>query len=236
MVDRFYGYQYDTSPRKLSQEQTPYRNRYSQRNGIDASINIQTNDANNLKNSRNRSSHFNNSDVDSIVNKKSSAGVKNSSASRKNFHANYEGIEKQKNQNNIQSNIRNNAKKNNNIKSKLKMVMFLIAGFSMLFAISYQNSLISESFNKKEQYKKEMEALNKTNQQIEVSIENSLNLNNIEQAAKDKLGMQKLDNNQKIYVSLPKQDYVAPATEQIVMEEEIGFFEKLIKGFTRTIK
>lgn len=240
MVDRFYGYQYDTSPRKLSQEQTPYRNRYSQRNGMDASINNQTNDASNLKNSRNRSSYLNNSDVNYIMNKKSSAGLKKGYSSRKNCRANYGDIEQQKNQNKAQSNIRNSvrntANRNNNIKSKLKMVMFLIAGFSMLFAISYQNSLISESFNKKEQYKEEMEALNKTNQQIEVSIENSLNLNNIEQAAKDKLGMQKLENNQKIYVSLPKQDYVAPATEQIVMEEEMGFFEKLIKGFTKTIK
>ena len=28
MVDRFYGYQYDTNPRKLSPEHIPYRNRY----------------------------------------------------------------------------------------------------------------------------------------------------------------------------------------------------------------
>ena len=42
-----------------------------------------------------------------------------------------------------------------------------------------------------------MEALSKTNQQLAVSIENSLNLNNIEQVAKEKIGMQKLNNNQK---------------------------------------
>jgi len=128
-----------------------------------------------------------------------------------------------------------NSSNNSNIKIKLKLVMYLITGFSILFAISYQNSLINESFNKKEQYKKEMEALSKTNQQMEVSIENNLNLNNIEQAAKDKLGMKKLDNNQKIYVSLPKQDYVAPAAEQVIIEEEMGFFEKLVKGFSRKI-
>lgn len=122
------------------------------------------------------------------------------------------------------------------IKNKLKIVMFLIAGFSVLFAISYQNSLISESFNKKEQLKKEMEALSKTNQQLEVSIENNLNLNNIEQSAKEKIGMQKLGNNQKIYVNLPKQDYVAPAAEQIIIEENMNFFQKLIKGFTQSIK
>ena len=114
--------------------------------------------------------------------------------------------------------------------------MFLITGFSVLFAISYQNSLINESFNKKEQYKREMEALSKTNQQLAVSIENSLNLNNIEQVAKEKIGMQKLNNNQKIYVSLPKVDYVAPAAEQIIIEEDGGFFSKIVKGFTKSIK
>ena len=113
----------------------------------------------------------------------------------------------------------------------MKIVLFLFAGFSVLFAISYQNSLISESFNKKEQYKKEMEALSKTNQQIEVGIENNLNLNNIEQEAKEKIGMQKLSNNQKIYVNLPKQDYVAPASEQIIMEENTNFFQKVINWF-----
>ena len=118
-----------------------------------------------------------------------------------------------------------------NVKTRLKIVLFLLAGFSVLFAISYQNSLISESFNKKEQYKKEMEALSKTNQQIEVSIENNLNLNTIEQEAKEKIGMQKLSNGQKIYVSLPKQDYVAPASEQIVMEENTNFLQKLVNLF-----
>ena len=118
-----------------------------------------------------------------------------------------------------------------NVKARLKIVMFLVAGFSVLFAISYQNSLISESFNRKEQYRKEMEALSKTNQQIEVSIENNLNLNTIEQTAKEQIGMQKLNNNQKIYVNLPKQDYVAPASEQVVIEENQNFFQKLFSKF-----
>jgi len=239
MVDRFYGYQYDTNPRKLSQDQTPYRNRYSQRNDSEASRNNQENGASNLRKSGNRSSYSRNSDIDSTTRRKSSTDLRKSYVSRNNYGANYENTVQHKYENNVQSNaqtnIRNTVKNKNNVKAKLKMVMFLIAGFSVLFAISYQNSLISESFNKKEQYKKEMEALSKTNQQIEVSIENSLNLNNIEQAAKDKLGMKKLDNNQKIYVSLPKQDYVAPAAEQIIIEEEMGFFEKLVKGFTKSI-
>lgn len=207
MVDRFYGYQYDTNPRKLTQQQTPYRNRYSQKSSseIDKNYSVDEN--------------------------------KKSNTSEEVYKRMLQKQRKQQEENEkLQKTIKNNRNKaKNSVKPKLKLVMLLLAGFSVLFAISYQNSLISESFNKKEQYKKEMEALSKTNQQIEVGIENSLNLNNIEQAAKEKIGMQKLNNNQKIYVSLPKEDYVAPATEQVIIEEEMGFFEKLLKGFTNSI-
>ena len=224
MVDRFYGYQYDTSPRKLSQQQTPYRNRYSQKveSGKNNDFLDYQKNNNKIKESSNSSSKHK-----AKEHSKTSEEVYNRMLQRQRLE------EKERIQNNEHARINKDKK---TLKPRLKMIMMLITGFSVLFAISYQNSLISESFNKKEQYKKEMEALSKTNQQIEVNIENSLNMNNIEQAAKDRLGMQKLNNNQKIYVSLPKQDYVAPATEQIIIEEEMGFFEKLVKGFTNSIK
>lgn len=211
MADRFYGYQYDTNPRKLNTEYTPYRKRYPQENEP-----VKTTNKNRPKTNKQVTSK--NSKVNNNV---------QASKQRKNRER-MEAVREQ-------ANVQNEKKTKANVKAKLKIVMFLMAGFSILFAISYQNSLISESFNKKEQYKKEMEALSKTNQQIEVSIENNLNLNNIEQVAKEKIGMQKLNNDQKIYVSLPKEDYVAPAAEQVVIEEDVGFFEKLIQGFTKTI-
>lgn len=226
MVDRFYGYQYDTSPRKLSQqEHTPYKNRYSQDKNYSNDSRLDDYIGANKKSSKNntvkRGTSKSNSDFADL---------------RNNVHNKIKYQAEQRKQEEKQSQNYTNKKQKLKMKQKLKIVICLIAGFSALFAISYQNSLISESFNKKEQYKKEMEALSKTNQQLEVSIENSLNMNNIEQAAKDKLGMQKLNNNQKIYVSLPKQDYVAPAAEQIIIEEDSNFFEKLVNGFTKAIK
>ena len=217
MADRFYGYQYGTSPRKLNSEYTPYKNRYSQKDEP-------------VSNNRSRSQ--------SSKNTKSPSSTRRTNRVRSNtqerVNSDYE--RKQVRDNDIEAretySQRNVVVTKANVKTRLKIVMFLIAGFSVLFAISYQNSLINESFNRKEQYKKEMEALSKTNQQIEVNIENNLNLNNIEQAAKEKLGMQKLSNEQKIYVSLPKEDYVQPAAEQIVVEEDVGFFERLHRWFT----
>ena len=80
----------------------------------------------------------------------------------------------------------------------------------------------------------ELASLQKENEQTKVSIENGLNLNNIEKLAKEKLGMQKLTNKQTVYVSLPKKDYVESASEQVVIEDNKNWFEKLVdKIFNR---
>lgn len=40
--------------------------------------------------------------------------------------------------------------------------------------------------------------------------------------------MKKLDNNQKVYVSLPKEDYVESGTEQVETSETETWWEALI--------
>ena len=96
--------------------------------------------------------------------------------------------------------------------------------------------MINESFNEKESLKKELNSLKKTNEQLQVGIENSLNLNTIEQEAKERSGMQKLTNSQKVYVNLEKKDYVQSATEEVIIEDNTSWFQKIIQGFTKTIK
>lgn len=122
------------------------------------------------------------------------------------------------------------------MKPKAKLVLYIAIGFLVLFSISYRNSLIAENFNKKEKLKEDLSSIRKENEQLKVNIESSLNLNNVEQMAKEMLGMQKLDNKQKIYINLPKKDYIEPATEEVVIEEELNFWQKLWKGLTQTIK
>ena len=146
--------------------------------------------------------------------------------------------QEKKSSNNINESKQNkkNIKAKRNKKIKLKAVGYLAMGFVILFTISYRNSVINESFNKKENLKQELNAIKKTNEQLQVGIENSLNLNCVEQAAKERLGMQKPDNNQKVYVSLEKKDYIQSATEEVVIEDSRSWFQKIIEGFTKTIK
>ena len=246
MADRFYGYQYGTSARKLNTEYNPYKRRYPQNEEpVETTNNSRANNSKrNSVGASNRNSRTNSVDGPNNAQARRKTEYQRNQVTGRKLNSDVQADRKRlagrsidvQNENNVEDKIQSAKISKAVVKAKLRIVLFLFAGFAVLFAISYQNSLISESFNRKEQYKKEMEALSKTNQQIEVSLENNLNLNSIEQAAKEQLGMQKLNNDQKIYVSLPKEDYVAPAAEQVVIEEEQNFFVKLWNGFTKALK
>lgn len=114
------------------------------------------------------------------------------------------------------------------IKSQIKIITYICLIFASLLVIGYRNSLINENFNANEKLKSNLAAIEKENEQLKVNLENSLNLSNIEKMAEQKLGMQKLDNSQKIYVSLDKEDYIETASEEVVLEEEKNWFEELV--------
>lgn len=111
-----------------------------------------------------------------------------------------------------------------------KNVAFIIAIFLILLAVSYRSSLINEKFSDIQKDKATLSALQKTNDQLEVSIESSLNLKNVEEVAKEKLGMQKLENEQKVYVNLDKKDYIETSTEDIKISksENTNWFMNII--------
>ena len=102
--------------------------------------------------------------------------------------------------------------------------------FILLLTISYRYALINSKFSQKESLKTTLAELQKQNAQLKVSIEQGMNINNIEQAAKEKLGMQKLDNNQKVYITLQKKDYIEPSTSE--ESEKENWWQKLIKAIT----
>ena len=113
-------------------------------------------------------------------------------------------------------------------RKRIRQTLTVLALFVVLVAISYRNSAINESFSKVQSLKSELSEIKKENEQLEVSIENSLNLNNIEQIAKEKLGMQKLTNRQTVYVELPKKDYVKSAVEEVIVKNDENWITKII--------
>ena len=113
-------------------------------------------------------------------------------------------------------------------KKRFKSTLVIVAAFVVLLTISYRNSKINEEFSEIRSMKKELSSIQKENEQLKVSIENSLNFNYIEQVAKEKLGMQKLSNRQTIYVNLPKKDYIQSASEKMIKKDN-NIFEKAVK-------
>ena len=110
---------------------------------------------------------------------------------------------------------------------QFKIVMLIAIAFIIVLVISYRNSQINESFSEVQNLKKELSSVEKENEQLKVNIENSLNLNYIEQMAKEKLGMQKLTNKNTVYINLPKKDYTESASEKIKIEDK-NWFENII--------
>lgn len=113
-------------------------------------------------------------------------------------------------------------------KKQFKMTVMIIGLFLLLVTISCRNSQIDKRFNQIQEQKKHLSVLQKENEQLKVSIENSLNPSVIEKHAREELGMQKLSSKQTVYITLPKRDYVESASEKIIIEEEKNWWEKLL--------
>ena len=109
-----------------------------------------------------------------------------------------------------------------------KYIVEIIFAFAILLTISYRYAIINAKFTAKENLKSELADIQKQNDQLQVSIEKGTNINNIEQQAKEKLGMKKLDNSQKVYVSLPKEDYIESSTEEVTTGEEETWWQALM--------
>lgn len=137
---------------------------------------------------------------------------------------------------NFKKQEKENAKlKKEQAKKRLNLVCYLLAGFAILFAIGYRNSQITEAFTQNQKIEKQISNLQKENEQLNVSIQSSLNLSQIEKEAKERLGMQKLTSKQTAYVDLPKKDYVEGEPEEIIMPDEEPSFIDIIIEYIKSL-
>ncbi len=125
--------------------------------------------------------------------------------------------------------ISKKAKKKQEAKLKVQLFVKCVVLFGILFLIIFRNSQINEAFSHIQSLKSQITTIQKEKDQLEISIQNSLNANNIEQAAKDLLGMQKLTSKQTVYINVPKKDYVEPSTEKVTIEKDKNFWDNLIE-------
>lgn len=127
----------------------------------------------------------------------------------------------------VQKQIKENKKLQS--KARVSVIIKSIIMFGILFLIIFRNSQISQSFSEIQKLKNDMSIIQKENDQLEISIQNSINASTIEQAAKELLGMQKLNNKQMVQISLPKKDYIEPRTEEVIIEEKVSIIDIVLE-------
>lgn len=131
-----------------------------------------------------------------------------------------------------------NSKKQSKTKpiSQAKILMYIAIGFAALFVISYRYAVLDNTYANLKGLKSELAAVEKETAQLEANIESSLKLTTIEEEAKEQLGMQKRANDQIVYVSLPKTDYVESSSEEIKEETSQNWFMQIIDKIMETLK
>lgn len=109
-----------------------------------------------------------------------------------------------------------------------KIIFYIIAVFAVLFAVSYRNAFITQTYSQVKDLKSELAQVEKENKQLEINIESQTNFGAIEEKAKNELGLDKLKDSQIVYVNLDKQDYVESSAEEIELKEDSNWFENII--------
>ena len=112
------------------------------------------------------------------------------------------------------------------VKTNITILMMVFLGSILL--IMYRNVKIRESYAGVQELNKQIASLEKENSQISVQIQNSLNLNNIEEMASASLGMQKLSNKQTVYISLDTKGYTEISQKSLTKEKKTNFFKMII--------
>lgn len=125
---------------------------------------------------------------------------------------------------------RQKAKKAQEKKNKFIQVVFVIAVFGMLLAISYREISIMEMFNQKKDMESQLAVIEKENGQVQKNIkeeESKLDWNEIKKRATEELGMQTKIGTP---VNLEKTDNVETKTK-LIKEEKTSILEKIVKYF-----
>lgn len=115
-------------------------------------------------------------------------------------------------------------------KIKVKTVFMISCLFVMLMIITYRFNVISESNLTLQNLKTELERVQSNLAATEMGVEQSTNLTQIEAYAKQKLGMQKPDKNQVVYIDTAKDTSIVKETNQSFVDEIIESIKEYINN------
>ena len=115
---------------------------------------------------------------------------------------------------------------------RTKFFLFLIFGIlliSMPLYIIFKSAESDELFTSVNNLKSQIEEQRKENEQLALNLQNQASLVKIEQDAKYRLGMQKIEPTRIIKVQTNEKDYIETENVSIIRDKEETVFDKIFK-------
>ena len=115
---------------------------------------------------------------------------------------------------------------------RTKFFLFLIFGIlliSMPLYIIFKSAESDELFTSVNNLKSQIEEQRKENEQLALNLQNQASLVKIEQDAKYRLGMQKIEPTRIIKVQTNEKDYIETENVSIIRDKEEAVFDKIFK-------
>ena len=120
--------------------------------------------------------------------------------------------------------------KQKDVRTKFFLFVFLgILLISMPMYIIFKSAESDELFTKVNRLKGQIEEQRKENEQLALNLQNQASLVKIEQDAKYRLGMQKIEPTRIIKVQTNEKDYIETENVSIIKDKEEAVFDKIFK-------
>ena len=113
-------------------------------------------------------------------------------------------------------------------KSKLSLILSVVALFTMAIVISYRYNLISEKNLEVQRLKMEQVTANSELATTEVAVKGIIDNDTVEAYAKQQLGMQKPEKSQMVYINSNYETKVEALGTENIFEKIIGKVKNLI--------
>lgn len=131
-------------------------------------------------------------------------------------------------------NVNKKAKAQPKSKAKASSVIMIVCVFTMALVLVYRYNIINEKNLKSQSLASDLTKAESALVTSQIDVEQNTDLNEIEAYAKQKLGMQKSDKNQTIYVDTSKTNNSVELQDESTFFQEIGdkisqFFGNLFK-------
>ena len=116
--------------------------------------------------------------------------------------------------------------------ARTKFFLFIFLGvllISMPLYIIFKSAESDELFTTVNRLKSQIEEQRKENEQLALNLQNQASLVKIEQDAKYRLGMQKIEPTKIIKVQTNEKDYIETESVSIIRDKEETFLDKIFK-------